>query len=134
MERDEAFVEYALHALLRDVQEFENLIPLVAMSNEELKTILKVQERLRPERIAALRELCSDEGIGYATIDKSHYFFLNDGIGARLFQGDELAQFVKTVDDFESVYGSKKADELYESRTYSGIHTGSKNRKKRSSR
>jgi hypothetical protein len=108
---------------------------MVAISTDELKAILQVPERLRPERIASLRNLCAGVEIGYANVGKWHYFFLAGEIGARSFERGELGRFIETTDDFEAVYGSKKADELYESRTYRGVFaTGLEPKKKRVSK
>jgi hypothetical protein len=133
MSRDEAFVEYALYALLRDLSEEEGTLPLLRMESDELKKVLSVQQRLRPERIKVLRDLCSGVGIGYATIGGLHYFFLEEFLSPRRFEGKELAQFLETVDDFDAVYGSKKADEMYAARDYRGIHTVEKKKAKNTS-
>jgi hypothetical protein len=119
MSRDAAFVEYALYALLEDVNELEQLLPMVVFQPDELKEVLNIPERLRAERIEKLRKLCADQDIGYAIVEGEHVFF--KGLSPRRFEGKELEQFVKSVDEFEEVYGSRKADDMYEERNFHGV-------------
>lgn len=130
--RDEAFVEYALNALLRDVEEIDGLLAAVTVRLDELKAILNIPARLRPERIERLRELCAAQDIGYAIIGTDHIFFK---ISGRRFEGGvELERFIQTVDEFEGLYGSEKAEEVYASQSYPGIHTSAPSKARKSAR
>ncbi|MGD9739287.1 MAG: hypothetical protein AB7O56_08455 [Bauldia sp.] len=121
MSRDAAFVEYALFAFLEDVLELEQLYPVIVMTSEELKAVLNIPERLRPERISKIRTLCAAQEIGYAVIGNDHIFF--KGLSPRRFERGELDSFVRSVDEFEDVYGSKKAEDMYRLGAYHGIFT-----------
>ena len=108
-QRAEAFAEYTLTALLRDAKG-----SILTVSRSDFAKILKVK-RLWAEHIEAARAACAEEGIGVANLGSTFAFFeLNEVKTKQL----KVADAISITDKFEKVYGSKAADEMWESGTY----------------
>jgi hypothetical protein len=104
-----AFAEYTLTALLRDAKG-----SILTVSRSDLAKILQVQ-KLWPNHIEVVRAASAEQGVGTANLGSTIAFFdvhetktkplkVNDGISI--------------TDRFEKVYGSRAADEMWESGEY----------------
>ncbi len=107
--RAQAFAEYTLTAILSEAKG-----AILTISRSDLAKILSVQ-KLWPNHVETIRGAAAQYGIGTANLGGTFVFFDLERVkGKPLKVGDA----VSITDRFEKVYGSKAADEMWESGEY----------------
>ena len=113
-DRASAFAEYTLPALFKQHGKGESVF--IQFKRSELAAILDTQ-KLHEHHIEIVRDGAATEGIAMAAINGQFVFFNMDDIEESSLTSLASEAIAITV-KFEEVYGSKKAEVMYEDETY----------------